>query len=215
MYEFARGPLVWIALLTFVFGSLYRVIWIIRESKKDKVVHPYMSWRFGLRSIAHWITPFGSRNMRLRPAFTVMSFLFHICLLLTPVFVLGHVLLWEESWGIRWWTLPERLSNIMSIIVLLSVIVFALRRFADPTVRMVTSSSDYLLLLVVGAPFLTGIMAYYQIFDYRTIITIHMFTGALWLIIIPFTRIIHMLFFPFTRAYMGCEFGLVRHARDW
>jgi len=215
MYEFARGPMVWIALLTFFFGCLYRIIWIIRESKKDKVVHPYMNWKYSLRSIAHWIVPFGSRNMRLRPAFTVMSFLFHICLLLTPVFVLGHVLLWKESWGISWWTLPENLSNIMSIVVVLSVIVFALRRIADPTVRMVTSSSDFLLLLVVVAPFLTGIMAYYQLFDYRTAITIHMFTGALWLMIIPFTRIVHMLFFPFTRAYMGCEFGLVRHARDW
>ncbi|MCP3952439.1 MAG: nitrate reductase, partial [Desulfobacterales bacterium] len=25
----------------------------------------------------------------------------------------------------------------------------------------------------------------------------------------------HMLFAPFTRAYMGSEFGGVRHARDW
>jgi hypothetical protein len=42
-----------------------------------------------------------------------------------------------------------------------------------------------------------------------------MWSGALWLMIIPFTRIVHMLFFPFTRAYMGNEFGYVRNARDW
>ena len=68
-------------------------------AKKDKVVLPYMNWKFGLRSIMHWIIPFGARNMRMRPAFTVLSFLFHICLLYADFYagprylvegVLGH-----------------------------------------------------------------------------------------------------------------------------
>ena len=215
MYEFARGPLVWIAFLTFFLGSLYRILWIIFASKKDKVVHPYMNWKFSLRSLFHWLVPFGSRNMRMKPLFTIVSYLFHVCLLTAPIFGLGHIILWNESWGISWWNLPEGLSNFMSIIVVLSIIIFILRRIADPTVRYVTSYSDYLFLFIVAAPFATGILAYYQVFDYKTIITIHIWSGALWLMIIPFTRIVHMLFFPFTRAYMGCEFGLVRNSKDW
>ena len=215
MYEFARGPLVWITFLTFFIGIIYRLVWLFTASAKDKVIFPYMNLKYSLRSLAHWVVPFGSRNMRLQSVFTIVSFLFHICLLATPVFVLGHIVLWNESWGISWWHLPESLSNLMSIIVVLSVIIFIMRRFADPAVRYVTSPSDYLLLLVVVAPFATGIMAYYQVFDYKTIITIHIFSGALWLMVIPFTRIVHMLFFPFTRSYMGCEFGYVRNAKDW
>ena len=42
---------------------------------------------------------------------------------------------------------------------------------------------------------------------------VHIVTGAAWLMVIPFTRLIHMLWFPFTRAYMGSEFGAVRHSR--
>ena len=42
-----------------------------------------------------------------------------------------------------------------------------------------------------------------------------MIAGAVWLAVIPFTRIVHMLFYPFTRAYMGSEFGYVRSAKDW
>jgi len=215
MYEFARGPLVWIAFLFFFIGSFYRIIWIILSSKKDKVVHPYMSWKFGLRSLIHWIIPFGSRNMRMKPLFTLISFLFHFCLLVSPIFVLSHIILWNESWSISWWSLPESLSNIMAIIVVISIVLFALRRVAQPTVRYVTSFSDYLLLLIVGAPFITGILAYYQVFDYNTIITIHIISGAAWLMAIPFTRIVHMLFFPFTRSYMGGEFGHVRNSKDW
>jgi nitrate reductase gamma subunit len=215
MYEFARGPLVWIGFIIFILGSLYRLVWMVRYSKKDKVVHPYMSLRYSLRSLAHWIVPFGARNMRIRPFFTVVSFLFHISLLATPLFVLGHTVLWKESWGIDLWSLPESLSNAMSLIVVFSIAFFALRRIAHPAVRYVTYKSDYLLLVVVVAPFVTGLLAYYQVFDYDSMIIIHMVTGALWLALIPFTRIVHMLFFPFSRAYMGSEFGYVRHARDW
>jgi nitrate reductase gamma subunit len=215
MYEFARGPLVWIAFLIFIVGSLYRITWVIRFSKKDKVVHAYWSWKHGLRSLLHWSVPFGSHNMRIRPFFTVVSFLFHICLVVTPVFVLGHTILWKESWGVHLWSLPESLSNAMTILVVFVVVFFTLRRIAHPAVRYVTAWSDYVLLLVVAAPFASGLLAYYQVFDYKTVITIHMIAGAVWLAVIPFTRIVHMLFYPFTRAYMGSESGYVRSAKDW
>ena len=215
MYEFSRGPLVWIAFAVFIGGTIYRIVKIYQDSKKERVVHPYMSLNHGVRSIVHWLVPFGSRNMRMRPVFTVMSFLFHICLLLTPIFLLGHVMLFEQSWGVSWWTLPDGLANVMTILVVIVVIVFALRRLAHPVVRFVTKTSDWILLVIVAGPFVTGLLAYYQIFDYRTVMIVHMWTGALWLMVIPFTRIVHMIFFPLTRAYMGSEFGYVRNARDW
>ncbi|KPJ95465.1 MAG: nitrate reductase [Gemmatimonas sp. SG8_17] len=215
MYEFARGPLVWIAFLILILGSLYRLIWMVVFSKKDKVVHPYMSLKYGLRSLFHWSIPFGARNMRLRPFFTVVSFLFHICLLVTPIFVLGHTLLWKESWNISLWSLPEGLADAMTIVVVIGVVFFALRRISMPAVRYVTYLNDYLLLGIVIAPFATGLMARYQVFNYQTMIVVHMFTGAIWLAAIPFTRIVHMLFYPFTRAYMGSESGYVRSAKDW
>jgi nitrate reductase gamma subunit len=215
VYELSRGPLVWIAFAILLIGSAYRIISISRMAKKDKVFWPYMNWGAGLRSILHWTLPYGSRNMRLRPVFTALSFLFHICLLLTPILTVAHVMLWRESWGVSWWTLPDTLSKVMAIIVIVGALTFLLRRIANPTVRFVTSTSDFVLVVLVLAPFATGLMAYYQIFDYQTIIIIHMWTGALWLAMIPFTRISHMLFFPLTRAYMGSEFGHVRGTKDW
>lgn len=215
MYEFTRGPLVWIAFLVFVFGSGYRLFATIKLARDEKVILPYMSLKFGARSILHWVVPFGSRNMRIRPVFTVLSYLFHFCLIITPIFVLGHNILWKQSWGISWWTLPESMSNAMTIIVVAIGIVFVLRRIADPTVRLVTSYKDYLLLALVLAPFITGLLAYYQIFHHKTVVILHMWSGAVWLMSIPFTRISHMLFFALTRAYMGSEFGFVRNAKDW
>ena len=215
MYEFSRGPLVWIAFVVFFGGLLYRLIVTINEAKKDKVVLPYMTWKYSLRSIFHWTVPFAAHNMRIRPAFTIVSYLFHISLIVTPIFTLGHVALWQESWDISWMTLPNVLSKTMTIIVLLGGVLFFLRRIADPTVRLVSSFGDFILVLIVIAPFATGLMSYYQVFDYQTMVVLHIWSGALWLMVVPFTRIVHMLFFPLTRAYMGNEFGYVRNARDW
>ena len=215
MYEFSRGPLVWIALAVFFGGSVYRIISTIIESRKDKVVLPYMKWKFALRSIMHWIIPFGSVNMRMRPAFTIFSFLFHICLLATPLFTLGHVAMFRQAWGFGWWSLPDPASTLMTLIVVFGGILFGLRRISDPTVRLVTSAGDFVLLVIVLAPFVTGLMAYFQSFDYDTMILLHIWSGALWLCVIPFTRIVHMIMFPLTRGYMGCEFGYVRNSRDW
>jgi nitrate reductase gamma subunit len=215
MYEFSSGPLVWIAFIVLIGGSIYRIVSTIRTAKKDKVVLPYMKWKYSLRSLAHWTVPFASRSMRMRPAFVTLSFLFHICLLLIPIFTVGHVMLWKQSWGVSWWTLPDSLSKVMTIIVIVAGIAFVMRRIADPTVRFVTSAGDFVLVVLVLAPFVTGLMAYYQLFTYEIIIIVHMWTGAIWLAMIPFTRIAHMLYFPLTRAYMGCEFGYVRNSRDW
>jgi nitrate reductase gamma subunit len=116
---------------------------------------------------------------------------------------------------VSWWYLPDTLSKVMTIVVIVGATTFLLRRIANPTVRFVSSAGDLILAVLVMAPFATGLLAYYQVFDYQTIVIIHMWTGAIWLAMIPFTRIAHMLFFPVTRAYMGSEFGFVRGTRDW
>lgn len=215
MYEFARGPLVWIALIVFVGGCLYRLIWMFSTAMDDKVVYPYMSLKYGLRSLLHWIVPFASLNMRMHPVMTVVTFTFHICLVLTPIFLLAHVVLWDESWGVKWWNLPEGVADVMTIVVIIGCVFFIGRRLKLPEVRNVTDYSDYLLIAIVIAPFLTGFVASHQWFAYRTMLIIHMWTGAIMLMAIPFTRLSHMLYFVFTRMYMGSEFGAVRSAKDW
>lgn len=215
MYEFATGPLTWLAFAAFFGGALYKVATTLSAARKDKVVYPYMSARFGLRSLVHWLTPFGSRSMRLRPGLTVVSFAFHACLLLAPLFAVGHAVLWKSSWGIDWWSLPGGLIDAMTLVVILGGVGFMLRRIALPEVRNVTTWKDHAIVLLVIAPFVTGFVAHHQWLPYRAIVVLHVITGVLWLAAIPFTRLSHMLWFVFARSYMGSEFGAVRNARDY
>jgi nitrate reductase gamma subunit len=215
MYEFVRGPLVWIAFVVFFAGTLYKLLAMAVLAKREKHVLPTFSAKHGLRSLLHWMIPGGSRNMRMHPTFTLVSFAFHACLLLTPLLVMGHAVLWEESWGGSWWSLPRAAADRRTLVVVGGGLFFGLRRIVAPEVRNVTSWQDFAILLVVVAPFATGFLAHQQWLPYRIMILLHIVSGAVWLMAIPFTRLAHMLWFVFTRAFMGSEFGKVRGARDW
>ena len=216
LYNFVSGPLAWTAFIVFFAGSLYRLARLfVLIQKKEPFIYSYFSLKYSLRSIFHWSIPFGSENMRRHPLFTIVTFLFHICLLLTPVFLLAHVMLIEEAWDLSWWNLPEGSATVMTAIVIAGCIFFLIRRLVSPEVQYVTSASDFFLLAIVAAPFVTGLLAYYQLFNYQYMVILHILSGEIMLVAIPFTRLSHMLLAPLTRAYMGSEFGGVRHARDW
>ncbi len=133
LYSFVRGPLAWAAFTVFAGGSLYRLVHLlVLVHRKEKFIYSYMSWRYSLRSILHWVTPFATVNWRLNPVLTVVTFAFHLCLILTPLLLLSHVLLWEESWGISWWSLPDAVADAMCVIVVAGCVYFLVRRSPSP-----------------------------------------------------------------------------------
>jgi nitrate reductase gamma subunit len=85
----------------------------------------------------------------------------------------------------------------------------------QPDVKYLSTGSDYAVLAMVAAPFVSGFWAYHQFPGYPVVTILHIVSGEILLAAIPFTRLSHMFFFPLTRGYMGSEFGGVRMARDW
>lgn len=215
MYDFISGPLVWIGLLGFALGSLFKVVAMLKKASGEKTVIPTFSAKHGARSVAHWVIPFANRTTQLHPVFTAISFAFHLCLLATPLLVMGHAVLWQQSWGLSWWSLPPLIADLMTLVVILGGLFFMLRRLTAPEVRNVTEWRDIALVLLVIAPFLTGFIAHQGWLHHRVMMQVHIVTGVAWLLAVPFTRLSHMLWFLFSRAYMGSEFGAVRNARDW
>ena len=216
LYNFVTGPLAWAAFIVFIAGSLYRLInMFYLVNKKEKFIYTYMSFKYSFRSIFHWIIPFATVNWKRHPVLTIVTFAFHICLIITPIFLLSHAILWDESWNISLWSLSDGVADIMTLIVVGSCIFFLVRRLVLQEVQYVTSASDYVILAIVAAPFVTGFIAYHQWVNYQFFMILHIISGEIMLVAIPFTRLSHMLFSPFTRAYMGSEFGGVRNAKDW
>jgi nitrate reductase gamma subunit len=215
IYEFVRGPLARVALIIFLAGSLYRIVFLFYTGKKEPVLAPSQAAKNAARSILHGLIPFGSTYMRRRPLFTVISFIFHLCVVILPVFLLAHIVLWYESWEIQWWSLPDMLADLMALWVILTCIYFFFRRLLIREVKQVTRPMDFGLLVIILLTFLTGFLAYHQWGPYRSILILHIISSETLLVVLPFSKLGHMLFFGFSRAYMGSEFGKVLKSRDW
>lgn len=216
MYALVAGPLAWTALVLFFGGLVFRVIQLLRQiHKSEPFIYSYMSWRYAWRSILHWLIPYGTASWRLHPLVTLVTFVFHICLLAAPILLSAHMVLVNEAWGLDWITLPDGVADIMTVLVVAGCIFFLFRRIIRPEVRFVTNVWDVVLLVVVAAPFISGFIAYHQWGGVNGPTIAHMLTGEILLVAIPFTRLSHMILSIFTRGYMGSEFGKVRHARDW
>jgi len=206
IYNLVRGPLVWIAFLVFIGMSVYKVRRLYLMAKNEKVVLPSIKIEAAGRSILHWIVPFGSRNWRMRWPVTITTFVFHIGLIFTPIFLLSHNILWYESWGVSWWSLPEKVADMMTLLVIVTSVIFFMRRIFAPEVRFVTSSNDLLILAISFFPFLTGFLAYHSLLlPYKAMLIVHILFGEAMLIAIPFTRLAHMFYFFMTRAFMGSQ----------
>ncbi len=216
-YEIVVGPLAWIAGAIFVLGCIYRLASMYYLfQKKDGSSAAYMSVKYSLRSILHWLNPFGTAGWQASPYVAVITFIFHICLIVVPVFLLGHAVLLETFHGITWWpTLSDGVADTLTVVVILCCIFFIVRRATVEKVKYLNSAMDWYVIFLVLAVFLTGFVAYHQWFDYQFILILHILAGELMLASLPFTRLSHAFFTPFARAYIGSEFGKVRRAKDW
>ncbi|MFO7861718.1 MAG: nitrate reductase [Desulfosalsimonas sp.] len=216
LYKLASGIFVWIAILGFAAGMIGRLAHLaITARKKDPVVYQYFSLYYALRSILHWIIPFASTGMRAHPVITIVAFVFHTCLIVTPLFAAAHVILVMESWNVSWWHLPDPAADVMTVLVILGCLFFLIRRIVQENVRYLSTPGDFVLIALVAAPFVTGFWTYHQLYGYEIAGILHMLSGELVLLCLPFTRLFHMALWPFTRAYAGSEFGGLRRSRDW
>jgi len=212
-YSFVEGPLLWIAFLTFIIGSIVRAIMFFTvSSRKDKVIYRYFSWKYVLATLGRWVLPL-NKDMGKNPVFMPLAYVFHICLVVVPIWLGGHISLWEESrfeWS--WTPIPDSWADWMTLIFLAIALFFLLRRILSAHVRLLSTAEDYLLLSVTALPFMTGYFLTHGTLDSVAFLgdnmqLIHMLSGELMLILIPFTKLSHFILFFFSRGSTAIEFG--------
>jgi len=218
MLEDFRSALIFIVWGTFFavlivlavqFFNLYRI-----SRVKDAVMHDNWEWKAAGRSIFQWLVPFGSQGMKDHPFATLGYFFFHLSFLFALVFLSSHVT------GTGWLGGSSLIADLTALVFMGSVVFIAIRRLMAPEVRIVTTLSDYLLLALVAALFITGYYMGYHPgtelwINYESILIIHILLSELLLILIPFTKLGHFILFFFTRAIIGVEFGARRGVKSW
>jgi len=174
-YSFIEGPLLWTAFLIFVIGMSTRAIFfltaVLKAGRPEK--GPGSSiFALAFRSFF----PFHMVAIN-KALYTMLRYLFHICLFVVPIWLIDHVMLWSESrFGWEWTPLPDPWAEAMTIIFLCLAGYFLLRRILFPAVRRNSSASDFILLIISVIPFLSGYFLTHNTPDALGLLDNHMWT---------------------------------------
>ncbi len=215
MYDFLTGFMFWLALAVCLIGMLVRIILYVRglSWQLDRVAYeafPSEGFKGAVNSIYKWLLPFGTHGWRKQPLMTVLFFGFHTGAILVPLFLVAHNLFLKEKIGISLFTLNPRVADVLTWVTVISGLFIILRRIALPEVRIITTWYDYFILFISLAPFVTGLIAHYELGDYSFWLTTHIFFGEILLIAIPFTKLSHIVLFFASRAQLGMDYGIKR-----
>jgi ferredoxin/nitrate reductase gamma subunit len=150
-----EGPLLKITFLVFCIGVIIRLSFFISsiiKSGKDKENRgSYFFKIFG-----RFLAPFHTAVLK-NPVYSLLRYVFHICLFVVPIWLAGHISLWEDSsleWS--WSPLPDEWADWMTLLLLTLVVFFIIRHLATKEIRIKSSLSDYLIIIIAALPFATG-----------------------------------------------------------
>lgn len=218
MYDFVRGPMLWAAMLVFLGGLAYQLIRYYRFGPRANVKgtaafarpangyanHRQMSLR--QRALLKW-SLFKASPFAAQPLLTAVSALFHILVLVIPLSLMAHNILLEEAWGIRLYSLRESTIDIMTLVVIGCCVFFFFRRLLDKHARSINSWFDYAVLTLVAMPFVTGFLAYHQVVQYHAMVIAHMVFSEILIALIPFSKLMHMIFFFTNRLFSFTDYS--------
>lgn len=215
MHAFLTGPLFYLSLAVCIIGMIVRFYKYFTglSWQLDRVAykaHPKAGLKGAFRSIYKWLIPYGTYGWRTQPVMAAAFFGFHIGAVCIPLFLLGHNVFLKEKLGFSLPTLGTCAADIISWIAIVSLLFLVLRRLVLPEVRILNDKKDWGVLLLSFLPFATGLMARYQVGDYGLWLNLHILTGELVLLAIPFTKLSHVFLFFASRAQLGMDFGIKR-----
>ncbi len=153
--SFVEGTLLWIVFSIFIIGIIIRLAFFfstIIKSSKDKDSR----WRYISATFGRSFVPFHKAVIK-KPIYVTLRYIFHVCLIVVPIWLSGHIALWEESrfeWA--WTSLPDAWADWMTLLLLALTTYFLIRRIAVKDIRLNSSIPDYVIIILTALPFITG-----------------------------------------------------------
>lgn len=200
--EWARGP-------AFRFSIAIMVLGLIRLAilNAANITHALnrsrdknIPWKMVLSNTAKWLFPYKI----MRPHFILMvtSFLFHVAVIITPIFLAAHIRLWQRGTGISWISVPQTAADYLTIIAIVTAAILFISRVSARATRAMSRMQDYFMPLLIMVPFVSGYLAMHpgiNPFDYDATMLVHVLSGNVILVLLPFSKLSHAVLFPTTQ----------------
>lgn len=209
LLEFARGPGLQWSLWILVAGILWRIAGTvflnakhdISRARRDKAMLD------GLKVVATRSLPAHVFEKRIR--FQHLSgYAWHIALFVSVLFFAPHILFFESVLGFGWPGLPNSIILVTGAIALAILVALLIRRATHPVQRLISNADDYISVLMVIFPLVSGILAFAHIgAPYQTLLAIHLLSVEAMFVWFPFGKLMHTaLTFP-SRFQAGSSYG--------
>jgi Pyruvate/2-oxoacid:ferredoxin oxidoreductase delta subunit len=153
--SFIESPLLWIIFLLFIVGIIARISFFLFEIIKSSRDKEYRL-RYSFATFGRSLLPFHNAVIK-KPLYSILRYIFHICLITVPIWLAGHIALWEESrFELTWRSLPDAWADWMTLLLLGLAVYFLIRRIVVKDIRFNSCVTDYVLIILTALPFVTG-----------------------------------------------------------
>jgi hypothetical protein len=205
----ARGPLFRFAIVLLALGILRLVLlnvvalWDASRRAGDK--------RIPIRRVIGdslvWLLPFARVPTQKLPV-TAASIVFHAAVIVTPLFLGAHIMLWHRGVGLTWPAMPQVLADHLTLAGLAAGLVLLWHRVFRRAARALSRPQDYGLLVLLLVTSAAGYLAMHPSlnpFLYDSTMLVHVLTGDAALIALPYSKLSHAVVFPFNQ--LAAELG--------
>lgn len=192
----------WTAFTFMILGLLRHVVFTILETRRvmqragDKNVPYRQVWRNTLA----WLFPI--TRLRHRLAYSLSTLVFHIAIIIVPVFLAAHVALWQRNLGLSWFALPNAVADILTILAIVTAVAIVVQRVAFADARSLSRFQDYVMPLLIALPFVSGLLAthpQWNPFRYEATLLVHVMSANIIFVLVPLSKISHCVLLPFTQ----------------
>ncbi len=200
--DFAKGPLFAITFLIMLLGLGRHVIiqiYFLFFAKGARLKN--VSWKKIFQDMASWIVPL-KHLIKGTVFFSICSFLFHIGIILLAVFLVDHIVLWEDLLGVSLPSIGRGFADWLTILTIGCIIGLLMSRIFLARFRAMGRPIDYIILIAILLPLVFGYMAGHPSvnpFTWELTMLLHILSGELVFILIPFTKLAHIVLYFFDR----------------
>lgn len=197
------------AALTFAVLGLIRhaviTVWEMRRMLA-RAGDKRMPYRQILAATIRWLIPVGKVRQRL--PYSVTTLAFHAAVIVVPIFLAGHVALVRAGTGWSWPAIGPGLADALTIVAVVTALLLVLQRAGARDTRTLSRFQDFALPVLIALPFASGFLVAHPGWNpvaFDLTLFVHVASADLVLILMPITKLSHMVLLPATQ--MVSELG--------
>jgi nitrate reductase gamma subunit len=203
LLEFTQGPLFRLTFAIMLLG-LARILFLDLVGMYEayrKAGDKCIPWKLTIGRTLMWFFPV-KRIFNHRPLYSILAMLFHVGLIIVPLFLFAHVQLWKSGLGFGWFSIPRGWADVLTLTTIACGLAIFIGRVGVSKSRSISRKQDYLWPLLLIVPFVTGFICAHSALNpraYQAWMLIHVLAGEFIFVALPFTKIAHCVLQPLSQ----------------